>query len=410
MSALDPPPQTRRCLALRRAICRLICGWSGAPLQAVHSPRSPPHSNIPSIACGGASRARTFWLGLLRDWIPSQQKVMRRSQHQHPGGWPSDDENSFECIDLTQSPDPPLPAKPQPQLRRLPQQQQLPKYFKTLPTGMASGSVLPGHLRRIINTSDPTAIRDVLLNLCKLSPALSGAVARGLAPHSSFAQETIRDYRKKVAVPTIKSDPGNAAKSASAKVKKDRRVSPSTPPPIRRETQTVSVLTDDEEDVPDFFYTDPRPGFADPLSRSSWNRHAVAPNYAPKESKSLSTSKLPLRDITKPTSRTPSQTLAQPTSIKTEPKLRGKICKQCGERFKDEGSSCIYHSGHEVTITNDHGERASVYSCCREPLNGAGCIFGTHLADPAEGLTKPRPLTGWSPTMHDREPKKPRLL
>ncbi|KAF2105803.1 hypothetical protein BDV96DRAFT_355436 [Lophiotrema nucula] len=52
------------------------------------------------------------------------------------------------------------------------------------------------HVYHIIRTTDPQAIQTVLFNLCKVSPALCGAVARGLAPHSTYAQSVIRGARQ----------------------------------------------------------------------------------------------------------------------------------------------------------------------------------------------------------------------
>jgi hypothetical protein len=91
-----------------------------------------------------------------------------------------------------------------------PQQQRLPIYFKAKPrtgtigtSGNAPASfavkpkqqrrrtINPYHMEQIVNTTDSDALRGVLLNLCKISPALSEAIARGLAPHSTYAQALV---------------------------------------------------------------------------------------------------------------------------------------------------------------------------------------------------------------------------
>lgn len=54
----------------------------------------------------------------------------------------------------------------------------------------------PRHLEQIINTSDSRALKKVLLDLCQLSPALSGAVVRGLAVHSTYAAGMMHQYRR----------------------------------------------------------------------------------------------------------------------------------------------------------------------------------------------------------------------
>lgn len=54
------------------------------------------------------------------------------------------------------------------------------------------------HIRQIVNTSPREEVTELLVHLCKSSPALSGAVARGLAPHSTWAKATIDDYMGRV--------------------------------------------------------------------------------------------------------------------------------------------------------------------------------------------------------------------
>ncbi|KAF2684392.1 hypothetical protein K458DRAFT_431356 [Lentithecium fluviatile CBS 122367] len=332
-------------------------------------------------------------------------------QSQYPGGWPSDDDD-YECIDLTGSPDPSPRPQPQTQPRRQPQQQQLPKYFKREPkamaaspyhlgaSGIAAPNIHPAQLQQIIDTSDSTAIRNVLLNLCKLSPALSGAVARGLAPSSSYAQKTIKEYRMNATARNIKSDPGTAATPASTDVQKARPVTPSPQPHIKREVKATSVLSDDEDDLVELFDDKSRPSVAGPSSSSLWYNNTPASIRAPVKSEWPSTSTLPFRQS--PTHDRKS------ASIKTEPALRRK-CKLCHFRFENEQDVCHYHTGRKMVITNDDAEQVSVWSCCREPVYEVGCTTGTHIADPAEDLKKPRPLMDRLLTPYVPNPKKPRL-
>ncbi|KAH7382621.1 hypothetical protein DE146DRAFT_681628 [Phaeosphaeria sp. MPI-PUGE-AT-0046c] len=115
-----------------------------------------------------------------------------------------------EAVDLTCS-------SPEPEQRsRSALQQQLPNHSKVHPRSesanrrirkhavrtsgfsqreSSSDYVDPQHLARIIDTSSSTAIKSVLLELCKLSPALSGALARGLAVHSTFAEDLIKRHQ-----------------------------------------------------------------------------------------------------------------------------------------------------------------------------------------------------------------------
>jgi hypothetical protein len=64
------------------------------------------------------------------------------------------------------------------------------------PAAQPGPSIDPQHLVRILESCDVRALRYVLLNLCKTSPALSGAVARGLAPYSVFAQAIIKGQQR----------------------------------------------------------------------------------------------------------------------------------------------------------------------------------------------------------------------
>ncbi|KAL5119354.1 hypothetical protein ACEQ8H_002623 [Pleosporales sp. CAS-2024a] len=109
--------------------------------------------------------------------------------------------HEYDAIDLTLS-------SPEPeQQRRLPQQQRVHSYFKGEPgsssrqngTGQNpsrahSRAVDPEHLAKIVKSTDYQVVEEVLLDLCLQSPALSGAVARALAPHSTFAQSLITTY------------------------------------------------------------------------------------------------------------------------------------------------------------------------------------------------------------------------
>ncbi|CAI6337670.1 unnamed protein product [Periconia digitata] len=81
-------------------------------------------------------------------------------------------------------------------------QHRIPHYFRERPSSLASNlkqhapspPINPDQLRRIINSSPPENVNAVLLDLCKISPALSGAVVRGLAPHSTYAQTIKKHY------------------------------------------------------------------------------------------------------------------------------------------------------------------------------------------------------------------------
>jgi hypothetical protein len=316
-----------------------------------------------------------------------------------PGAWPSSDDE-YECIDLTgESPDP--PPHPQPKLRRAPQQQQLARYFKAesgemapssargRPPGDAPPNINPDQLRQIINTSDPASVRTVLLNLCKLSSALSGAVARGLAPSSTFAQDTIRAYRNGTTTSSRASGSRQTATHTSRDTKNSHPVTPYQPRIKHAQTKAVSISSDDEStlDDPEYFFK------AEEHSGPSMSGGAKAGVKSERQSSSA----LPVRHSQSASIETKS------SKVKTEPKSRERKCINCRQPFKDEFEPCVYHTGRVKISTNDYGQREATYDCCGEDIDYPGCEHGVHEA---EDMHEP---TDRSPTALVREPKRPRF-
>jgi hypothetical protein len=335
-----------------------------------------------------------------------------------PEAWPSSDDE-YECIDLTgESPDP--PPHPLPPLRRAPQQQQLARYFKSesremapssargRPSGDAPPNINPDQLRQIINTSDPASVRTVLLNLCKLSPALSGAVARGLAPSSTFAQDTIRAYQNGTTTSSKASGSRQTATHTSRDMKNSYPVTPYQPRTKHAQTKAVSISSDDEStlDDPEYFFKTEEHSCP---SMSGGDKAGV-------KSERQSFSALPVRhsqpasietapSIVKAESATAKAQPAslvkkEPTKIKSEPTERK--CMQCRQPFNDEFEPCVYHTGRVKIGTNDYGAREAAYDCCGEDVDHPGCQYGVHEA---EDMHEP---TDRSPTVLVREPKRAR--
>ncbi|KAF2012949.1 hypothetical protein BU24DRAFT_261920 [Aaosphaeria arxii CBS 175.79] len=65
-------------------------------------------------------------------------------------------------------------------------------------------AINPRHLEDIIHTSSHHAVKNVLVELCKLSPALAGAVVRGLAPHSPIGRNLMRTAPSHSSATTIR--------------------------------------------------------------------------------------------------------------------------------------------------------------------------------------------------------------
>jgi hypothetical protein len=329
--------------------------------------------------------------------------------------WHTNDE--VECIDLTISPDLPIPQS------RRPQQQPLSNYFKsksrdtssfeisgpessgpepeTAPQPEAAPraevSIHPNQLRQIIATSNPVALQNVVLDLCAMSPALSRAIARGLASHSTYAKNIITAYHNKGKGPSVKAVPGAP----------QRKAFPPTPHPVKMEpnyhrktfkeenrasipvtpklhsainpsrNDIIELLTDSEDDEDLRLF--PKNHHV-PIngSRSAYTARPVrkveepGPIHLKHESPGSARASLMNRDS--PTIGRGSQ------QTHPEPKSDGVLnCKNCKRLFEDVGhSACIYHPGRKITTETEDGRRMPVYSCCRRPIYSDGCQSGSH--------------------------------
>jgi len=257
----------------------------------------------------------------------------------------------------------------------------------------------PHHLRQIVNTSDSRALRKVLLHLCHISPALSGAIARGLAPHSTFAQSIINRHRN-TTVATVQSDKdsddsayerterrlttasGSLKTSQSLAVKRDRHVSQELPQ--RHSAPKVK--------------SEPRSN----LDLSATSSHSIQ-RAASSASASWDTPKTPA--AANRHTKTPLASIGS-SSIKREPVHKQK-CIQCRESFRaDYDDVCVYHAGQRVQRDNQ-----AVWDCCSAPLHDVGCQFGLHIAAEAsrdDADNRKRPSA--SPRPPDEERKRARWV
>lgn len=321
--------------------------------------------------------------------------------------------NDVETVDLTfSSPEPEPQAKqakqPQPQQQhdRYSRQQQITSYAKkehgrtpitkngSAPSSSrqrmtsSNSSSLPAvsadHLRHIITTSPPQKVTDLLLDLCKSSPALSGAVARGLAPHSIWAQNTIKDYQRRTGVPQVKSEvrtPHSSSAATPGPSTEHRSYnSPRTThpkPAVKSEIEDLEADTDDSlSDLDTFLPSHLSKGKAVAGPSSSFG-HATT-NQTPTSASRTSEPVLPVR-------------------IKPEPKAIGLQCMQC-EKLIEPGTHCFYHIGQRKTYAASNGRKFPMWTCCKAPIMAVGCCKGNHIP-----LREPK-ITGYT------ESKKPRLV
>jgi hypothetical protein len=245
----------------------------------------------------------------------------------------------------------------------------------------------PQHLARIIQTSSSQAVRDVLVDLCNLSPALRGAVARGLARHSTFAQGLIRQHQHSSRAPAsrspaVKKEEGQDARERMRQRHAVRKTAsgsslhhthpPSTRPGaqgIRAGPETVPSVkqerpidvTDSDSDLDQYIPSD----FPVRTQQATPNRRPLlGPSVNPRSGRSA---------------------LARATKqAETEP----QICTQCDEvvEEKDADDVCIYHAGPKV---KENG-RIMCGGCKLPWVEEPRCAFGTHDIKTTSELNVPK--------------------
>lgn len=270
-------------------------------------------------------------------------------------------------------------------------------------------SVNPQHLRQIIDTSNSHALRKVVLNLCSMSPALSGAIARGLAPHSTFARGVVSRQRTMSRRPTT--TPAHEDDSDAAYAQTIRKLSPRIASPH----VGISRKVEEGEDYSSHHLA--RTG----LSLQTGHRRRIEPKRSSGSSETADDG-IRLPGSYPSAGRTPHRNSArQSTAISStfQPRSlsRGsasaiwgtkcKTCTQCLKPFEDEFDVCMYHPGNAVK--NEDG--AAIYSCCNKQINKPGCQFSCHTTDSElakESISRKRPSV--SPTPSGARTKMSRLV
>ena len=273
-------------------------------------------------------------------------------------------------------------------------QHKRPTTVKEEPTRAREPQIHPEHLSRIIQTSDPEALRSVLLNLCQLSPALGGAVARGLAQRSTFALATINKYHS---TPNIKADPGRA----NVKSESRRARSPSDSPELLSSPKIPPYLKHERS---------PSPAPSNVSSGTSCSDlmlltpiHVAAPTTPASHSNGLPSS------YAASASRSLHPTVIQQGHVKAEPGSRPMVCVRCGDMFEDSNADdgCSFHHG-EKRMTD---ERVVKWTCCGSGLRGSGCQFEEfHSASHVRDMPRKRTPSYEQPSFPIRTPKNPRLF
>jgi hypothetical protein len=180
------------------------------------------------------------------------------------------------------------------------------------PTQQPSASLpipRPDQLRSVIMTTDANAVRDIFLQLCYSSPSLARAAVRTLAPHSTFAQATLR----RRAAAAASQGPSQPLASPPPQSKHEVRASEVRPPEhVKPEPRTR---------MPELVPSRSRPTFRMPEvlepSPVKQEKGAQAPNTVLKRNVSHSTVDLKRQRVKSP-SLEPEHTVRQPLGPKSE--------------------------------------------------------------------------------------------
>lgn len=319
-------------------------------------------------------------------------------------------------------------------------QRQTPTGDGNVPQQQQPRRINPQHLKQIIDTSSHRALRHVVLQLCKTSPALSGALARGLAPHSPYAQQLIRgqqarslsqshhsrsqSYRSQAqdlhqshrqSHHQIKTEPRPNGQDAYDRMKK--RLGPSsstqspaarpnihrppsvhgnrdglrlpsshTSPKVKHEYQNSPTDSDDSTNIVDFPAIERDAHIHNSNARVSTGHVSRQRSGAWPEGEELTVRRRPAEH--------------------SAPDQKPKMCLQCGEFPKEGDVNCFHHTEHtELTGYDDIPK----YTCCGRFEGEPGCRIGHHLYESTGFLTnskRPSP----SPYGGSQWSKKPRVL
>jgi hypothetical protein len=313
-----------------------------------------------------------------------------------------------DTIDLTLS-------SPEPEEgRRLPpQRQHLPSYFmkepgadsrvkreQGAPGPRLNGSrshtpaINPQHLARMLDTTEPRALKSMLLELCKHSPALSQAVARGLAPYSMYAQGLIKQHQANLrasAARPVKQEKNEAeiayertrqrlAAQTAARGSSQTRAQPSSGLPSARGSQPTPRPRNTHSNA---FQSLPRMKVERrfEVADSDSDQDQYIPDEFPVSTQRMKTERLPIRHTASP--NTANRTRPIPLTERlarvqggTESNTATKSCTQCHKLVEDEAGLCLYHPNPEL-------EAAGLDECpdCIEPWSEEGCAVGMHVIE-----------------------------
>jgi hypothetical protein len=275
----------------------------------------------------------------------------------------------------------------------------------------------PEHIKQIINTVDQHALQKVLLELCQMSPALSGALVRGLAPHSASAQGMVSQHQMRSQQPRVQiSDDEDSDDLYEATKKKLVKSVLSTP--VRSMLPTQFGGDGGSRAIPQPHSSQLAPRVKrEPRERpgSGSDGDLRLPGAYPRTAPHPTPIRTPIRkpsthsSIVGQTPRLLTRVTPQSMSINKAPVSAVKTCTVCCESFVDVNAPCISHSGQRVRKEDG----STVWSCCEEDIGDPGCVFyGQHVTGegPEEEAFVQRKRPSVSPGPNRASQKRPRAF
>lgn len=267
-----------------------------------------------------------------------------------------------------------------------------------------SKRIKPEDIAHIVNTTDSTHLRKVVIELCSMSPELSGAVARALAPKSRYAHALGMAHNPKSQTQFSRDQIRPNQMPSSGDSRTPMRHHPSM---IKYEylQRDRSTPTQNRASLP----TPQSRGYSaitTPYNSSSNMSPAQSSLSRVKaESSSLSKSReLYDEELSRPgpskprtpqtqTPRAPVQVKPEPSSVNkanstnmseepivpqqsTMPTNGPRMCQQCFQSFTDVDDLCIWHPG---SLVDEDGCKR--WSCCGEVPSDLGCEFSSHIPE-----------------------------
>lgn len=283
-----------------------------------------------------------------------------------------------------------------------------------IPLQQLQRRINPQHVKQMIDTSNHRALRSVVLQLCQTSPALCGALVRGLEPHSPWAQALISRQRAKSQTQTkdaiknetrtneqdayerMKNRLGNSGDSQSA-VSQPRANRPPAvqadpnhlrlpsssqkPSTVKREHQASPTNSDDSTNIVDFSTIERDAQKEEPTRRATAHSTDALRNSG----------HLVARDS------------SAHGSVRDD---KQKPCSQCGELYEDSNGRCYFHPGREGQARLGDIPQ---FTCCNRFTGEPGCKVGRHTSEKSGTLTITKRA---SPSRQSgaQWPKKPRFM